>query len=550
MQILFQEKLSREKLLAIQQRKDAKSIVIAVHRNHAFELIASVLNAFLGLSRLNASFWYSGYDDSFNFADLPPKADLHLIWIDASHYHNIDFQAWILSRIAHLQSLTESKILVACFAMSEKQQLDMKLDSLTDILFINCDNVIKHLGKTALDLRLAKYTGTNLSNEACLVLARELGTRQIPALLLPTLKAIILDLDNTLYSGILGEDGLLKVKPNNELQAFLLNLKKQGFLLAIASKNNEEDVKNLFDRRQDFVLAWEDFAVITAGWDNKAKNIVKIATALNIGLDSIVFIDDNPAERLHVGYKLPEVHVLEANTPKEMLAALHYYPGLYKTATSAEDSLRHKDVLANEQRDSLRKTLAPEDYLKELGIALSFEINPHHHLGRMAELLNKTNQFILSYTRPSQSQLSKLLESKNHCLISVSMQDKLSDSGLIAVGIIRKEEQDLHLEELVISCRALGREVEDGLIKTMLELAKEKLSTTSKAFIHYITGERNQPALMWLQQLATMTIEQKPLASQTFATQPLATQPLEQSGTIVLAPLPKASMPHVKIGVN
>ena len=531
---LFRPCLKREELLAL-PAPAAKSVIrVAVHRNHSFELVASAIAPFLGLARLAAELHYSAYDDSLSFAEVAEHADLHLLWIDAARYSVPDFGSWILSRIAQLRRQSEARILVACLGAPAGFAVEQP-----DLLYLDCDDVLSPLGSQAFDGRLEPFTGTRLSNQACLYLARELGCRQIPALMLPALKALVLDLDNTLYAGVLGEDGIHGVKPYHEVQARIAELGRQGFLLALASKNEEEDVLELFRERRDFALAWEDFAAAAINWRPKAENIAYFANALNIGTDSVLFVDDNPGERLHAAKALPELFVLEADGPEETLTGLRYFPGLVKIAISPEDRMRSADIRANRDRERLRASVSREEYCKELGISLRFEVNPAQFAVRIHELLHKTNQWVLKLLRPSERDVEYYLASPEKCVITVSMSDRLSESGLIAVGLFSRAQQpgdghivdgsqnDLCMDELAVSCRALGRGVEDGMAKGMIRLASVALKTGPEVRIAYTEGPRNRPALSWLEKLIG--------------------RPLSGDGQERLACLPDADLSGVKV---
>ena len=404
-----------------------------------------------------------------------------------------------MSRIRYLTSQNIGKVIVALRKIDSNTANTLEQEPIKDFLFLNCDACLAYLGQGAFDMRLAEHAGTSLSNQACLAMARELGCRQIPAALCPPIKAIIVDLDNTIYSGVLAEDGAENITPYMNLQTVLKNYTKQGFMLAAVSKNQLEDVKGMFAKRKDFTLQWQDFTSFAINWHDKWENIMHIANTLNIGLDSMLYLDDNPGERLQTAHAIPELKIVQANTPEEMLAALEFYPGLYKTFTTMEDYLRKEDIQANTMRVNMKNRLSPEDYMRELGISLQIEVNPQEHLVRLTELFNKTNQFVLSYLRPVQKQVTEFLSTPKRCVISISMRDKLSNSGLVAAGLFGKEGEHLHLYELTISCRALGRGVEGLMITLMAEQAKDYLNTENAVFVHYKKGERNLPAMNWLQ---------------------------------------------------
>nr|MBP3724934.1 HAD-IIIC family phosphatase [Campylobacter sp.] len=351
-----------------------------------------------------------------------------------------------------------------------------------------------------------QHSGTPLSQKACLYLARFLGLKIIPSMILPNLKAIIVDLDNTLYQGILGEDGINNLKPNLDLQKYLKYLCKQGFLLCICSKNEIEDVKNMLTSRKDFILKNNDFTIIKANWNTKSQNIKEIANELNIGLDALLFIDDNIAEISEVKMNIPQIKTILAKDEQNTLNYLNLYPCLLKFNSNKEDKLRSKDIQANLQRHNLAKTMSKAEYFKELEIKLSFYLNNKAQIQRISELLNKTNQFILSYKRYTQTAVEKLL--KDDCIITASMSDKLSDSGIIAIMICKKYEKTLILDELVVSCRALGRNIEDIMVLKMLNLAKDYLKTSNSTKIYYQQGPRNTPALLWLSKFANCDLKQ------------------------------------------
>ena len=288
---IFNEELNRLKLLSIKTDENNRKIKIAVHRNHSFEMVATVLNAFLDFSHITAEFLYSDYDDSLNFTEIAKDADLNIIWLDLKRYNNVNIKTWLKERIIYLKNFSNSKILV--YTTGEENLSDVKIP---DVLIADSNNIQAFLKENYLDIAKEKYSGTRYSNKTCLYIARELGLIYIPSLLCPHLKAIILDLDNTLYNGVLGEDGIDGIKPHYELLSYLKTLKEKGFFLAVVSKNEYKDVENLFKTRNDLKLKLEDFSDIQANWNSKSENILNVAKNLNIGLDSMVFVDDNIGE--------------------------------------------------------------------------------------------------------------------------------------------------------------------------------------------------------------------------------------------------------------
>lgn len=527
---LTAETLSRADLLALPPRADAAPCTIFVHRNHSFELVGSVLNAFLNEAGLNAACRIGDYDDSLSFAEtanraVPHDVDVHLIWLDAARYPTDVFASWLCGRVQALQQISRAPILVACCAAAITQ------GALPPGVLTLC--LDQELGMPPAEVyseRLAALTGTRLSNQALLQCARLLGLRCIPALLRPALKALVLDLDNTLHEGVLGEDGAQGVRPRIQLQKHIKHLKEQGFLLALASKNEEADVRELFRERSDFVLSWDDFTVREIGWGGKAESIARIAARLNIGTDAMLFIDDNPGELLQASHALPGLHTLAAGSEEATLTELRWYPGLFKTRVTTEDTLRGKDIEANAQREAMQTTLDAREYLRQLNLHLDFFINPAKQLQRITELLNKTNQFILSFMRPGESAVRSYLDEADKCVITAGMRDCLSDSGIIAIAMLARKEHALFLEELVISCRALGRGVESDMTVKMLRLGAEVLGTAPAVSIEYKSGPRNGPGLAWLKGLSGSRI-------------------LNDSGVVNVATLPDPDLESISVSI-
>ena len=282
-------------------------------------------------------------------------------------------------------------------------------------------------------------------------------------------------------------------------------LKSQGFLLTIASKNEEEDVKEFFIKRKDFPFNWNDFAVIKANWELKSQNILTIAKMLNIGTDAMLFIDDNPAEIQNVESAGIDIKTILAKTPELTLNILEYYPNLLKLTSSKEDVLRTQDIQANQTRNELVKRLSPKEYFEKLEIKLDFYINNKEHIQRITELLNKTNQFILTYARLTLTQVEEA--QNNGVVITINMSDKLSDSGIIAILVANKSSEGfINLQEMTVSCRALGRNLENIMLPKMFELANQHLNGNGNILINYKKGPRNMPAINWLMDLTKQTL--------------------------------------------
>ncbi|MGE4521292.1 MAG: HAD-IIIC family phosphatase [Acetobacter sp.] len=485
--LLASTSLKRSDLLD-QAAADGRIIRINVIRNHSFELIAATLDAFLALSDLRAEFSYSDYDDAFSLTALSEPADLHLLWVDLDRY-DAQGQAYIIERLNTLGKTTTAPVIFAALGGEVLPEDSLCSEAIRDIA--------TKIGDGFYDLRLASFTGTRCSPAACLEISRFLGLRLIPSLLTPHLKAVVVDLDNTLYQGVLGEDGIDGVvlqEGHIALQQKLADLAAQGIFICIASKNEEQDALDLFTQRQDFPLRPNMITKFMVNWDKKSKNISEIECFLNIHHSSMLFVDDNMGELFDVTQQLPDIKVLWASPDSTANArALENFPGLLKNSVSAEDLIRSKDVQANEERRRLQEQMAPEDYLRSLEVVLEFRINDPEQINRVAELSNKTNQFIFNYRRYSIQEVTRLSSGEKSCVVTISMRDKLVNSGIIGAVLAELKDGVVCIDDVFVSCRALGRGLNEIILLGALKCACDKLGshTVQVGFQH---GERNRPA--------------------------------------------------------
>lgn len=468
---------------------------IKVYRNHSFELISSVIPAYLKYAGMNIEFHYSDYDDSFSFFDFSDAEDAVLLWIDLSRYAVDDVETFVADRIKDIKNRTSKPVLV----VTTGRRISLE----KEIFSFDLDSLEQEIGEGFFDLKREPITGTKLSNKACLVAARELGTKYFPALFQPALKAIVVDLDNTLYKGVLGEDGIEGIELTSAhalLQEKLAGLAAQGFFICIVSKNEQSDVEKMFDLRSDFPLQKSALTFINASWQAKSKSILDIAARLNIGTDSMLFIDDNMGELSEVFSHIPDIHLIHAqDNASATLRALSCFPGLLKIFQNKEDTLRQSDVQANEQRRKLQENFSHEEYLRNLKMELRILLDDEVGKARIAELSNKTNQFIFTYRRYTLAQVEALIASRDSVIVSLHLRDKLSDSGMIGALVLLREGDTAILDEMYISCRALGRGIDDIIIFEAISDGLKKLSV-NKLQVNFVKGERNRPAEMFYQQ--------------------------------------------------
>lgn len=310
-------------------------------------------------------------------------------------------------------------------------------------------------------------------------------SQQIEAIELKRKKCIVLDLDNTLWGGILGEDGAEGIKlgetyPGNaylDFQKFLLNLGQNGIILTVCSKNNENDVLEVWESNPNMILKKEHFAAYRINWNNKGDNIQEIAKELNIGLESIIFIDDNPAERELVKQMLPMVEV--PDFPKHP----YLYPEFAKYLVdnyfkiyelTDEDISKTQQYKANAERTQLKEQFSNyEDFLKSLEMVLSIEELSDFNVVRFAQMTQKTNQFNLTTRRYTESDL-KSMEANGYLLYGLRVRDKFGDNGLTGLIIVKRQDRKAYIDSLLLSCRILGKGIETEFINYIFSRLKEK----------------------------------------------------------------------------
>ncbi len=492
---LFSDAPNRVDLLKyIPSSKNTKKI--RVYRNHSFELIAKAMPAYLDYANLSVDFSYSDYDDSLSFFDFDDNADAILIWIDTERYKAIDIKSFIENRLNDLRKKTSNPILVGY--CGEPFNLNI-----TGVISFNVEEVLKDISSDNLyDLRMEPFSGTRLSNASCLKLSEIIGLIYIPAIIKPNMKAIFVDLDNTLYDGVLGENGINGVNltdGHRQLQEHLKILADKSFFLCVVSKNNQQDVERMFEDRKDFPLKLSDFTKVTASWKPKSQMIQETLKFLNIGADSCLFIDDNIGEISEVSTSIPEINYIHADiNAQNTLKILAKFPGFYKSICSREDDLRKDDVKANAERLKIQQNMSHEEFLKQLQMQVRIICNDYKGIERIAQLSGKTNQFIFTYQRYTVDDVISIMNNPNKVVVSFHLKDNLSDSGMIGALILAKDGDIAIVEECFVSCRALGRGIDDLIILNAIKEGLNKLQTT-KLKVNFVLGERNEPARLFVE---------------------------------------------------
>jgi FkbH-like protein len=501
--------LNRARLASCSMEGSSASFRVRVHRNHAIEPVISAVVPFASWNGLTFAWDIGPYDDSLTFTGSG-EADVELIWLDRDRLRNLsddDFVAWLASRLHALRARTTRPIIVCAWPLppAVRQALDRAKPTATDI--VDIDALAAALGSNWLDVRAASISGTRLSNQACLHVARELACCWLPAALIAPIKCVALDLDGTLYDGVLGEDGVARIAltdGHRELHEYLVELKRTGMLLALVTRNERADVEAMFARHPDFPLALSDFAAIEASWDDKGVLLERVARQLRIGLDSMVFVDDNPGELASVAGNCEVITVHARPDGRETVEALRHVAGVHRQRTLREDSLRGVDLHASEHRDALLRTSAtPDEYLRSLRAHLQFHVGSRLHVPRMAELSRKTNQFNLALSRMTEAEIDAKLLLHPANVVAVGLRDRLADSGIVALLVGGVDGDILHVSEVAVSCRALGRRLEDTMLTRALLLMTQGRAVRTVTF-DVKEGPRNAPAREWLAAYAGM----------------------------------------------
>ena len=299
-------------------------------------------------------------------------------------------------------------------------------------------------------------------------------------------KCLILDLDNTVWGGVIGDDGLEGIelghglgigKAFTEFQMWVKKLKQRGIIICVASKNNEETAKEPFEKHPDMVLKLDDIAVFQANWETKVDNIRAIQSILNIGFDSMVFLDDNPFERNIVRENIPGISVPELPEDPAMYLEYLYSLNLFETASySNADKDRTKQYQVEAKRVSLSKTFTNEaDFLKSLNMVSTVSGFTKFNTPRIAQLSQRSNQFNLRTVRYTETDIELMAKDPDVIDLSFTLEDKFGDNGLIAVVIMKKQNAEtLFVDTWFMSCRVLKRGMENFTLNTMVERAKAK----------------------------------------------------------------------------
>lgn len=311
-------------------------------------------------------------------------------------------------------------------------------------------------------------------------------------------KCIVLDADNTLWGGVIGEDGLEGIQLGEEFpgrayrdfQKYLLHLQRRGIMIAIASKNNPSDFYEVMDRHDAMVLRREHIAAFEIHWESKVDSIRRVAKDLNIGLDSIVFVDDSPKEIGEVGERLPDVACVlvpeEAADLPYCLAGTDFFD---LAEITDEDKRRTQMIRADRSRRELHEAMSELEFRTALGLEMTVFRVGKQHLARITQLVNKTNQFNLTTIRRTVDELEALARSSDHLVLGMELKDKYGDYGLVGAAVLERKSEKCVIDTLLMSCRVLGRGAETTFIGQLAKIAADWRCTTIEG--RYVATPKN-----------------------------------------------------------
>ena len=481
---------------------------------------------------------FSGYED---ISYIDPEANLYIWFYLAPYKTDNEIIAKEIDSYGNwlefaLQGINANKPVLAFTLQPVYNIVYQSSDTIIDAAVENYNKKIRRLSEEYRNVKVIDIAGFyhHFSHEQLIdwkfyylsqiplnpKLASDFGRwfiRQLEITELKRKKCLVVDLDNTLWGGILGEDGLEGIQmgesyPGNTyrfFQEYLLQLHKNGIILAVCSKNNEQDVLDVWQKHPDLLIRREHITACRINWNNKADNIREIADELNIGLDSLVFVDDNPSEREWVKQMLPEVSV--PDFPEQPYQIANWIKKLTNDYFSAyqltqEDLTKTQQYKENAERRQYQSRFADfESYLKSLEIELTVESADELNIARLAQMTQKTNQFNLTTRRYTEMDLRDFADN-GACVYGLRVKDRFGDNGLTGLMIVKKiSETEAIIDSLLLSCRILGKNIESVFIQYALMKLKAAGIKTIKAT--YIPSAKNSQVEMFYEKSGFNNVE-------------------------------------------
>ena len=404
---------------------------------------------------------------------------------------------------------------VAYTLLKMNLRLAEKLSDQSNIYLLNTQRWIELIGKNAFSPKLWYMGKIAFSNQVFQEVTKDIKSA-LNGINGQSRKLILLDLDDTLWGGIVGDLGWENVQLGGhdhigealvDFQMALKSLKNKGILLGIVSKNEENTALQAIESHPEMVLALEDFVGWRINWDDKAGNILDLVTELNLGLQSVVFIDDSPMERARVREALPEVLVPEWPKDKTLYKkSLLELTCFESPAITLEDTTRAKMYQVDQQRQQIKKELGSlDDWLKNMEIKVEVNRLNNINLQRASQLLNKTNQMNLKTRRLTESELWEWSLADANQIWVISVSDRLGNSGLTGIMSLTINNREGEIADFVLSCRVFGRKIEDAMVYCIVRYARDL--NLDRLIFQYIETPKNKPCLSFLQSSGLEKIE-------------------------------------------
>tara|TARA_B100000029_G_scaffold502256_1_gene577219 strand:+ start:35 stop:1783 length:1749 start_codon:yes stop_codon:yes gene_type:complete len=370
------------------------------------------------------------------------------------------------------------------------------------IYVYNFNNFIsKHGEKNVFDYRQFHLGDIQITYNLIPFLANDLMS-YIKPILGKNRKCIVLDLDNTLWGGVVGEDGYDGIdlghtprgKAFVEFQKELLSLWNQGIILAINSKNNFDDAIKVIRDHPDMILREKNFASIQINWNDKAQNMNEISTEINIGLDSMVFFDDDKLNQERIKQEFPEILTIDmSNEPSDFVPILKEINDFNVLSRTIEDAKRGEMYAQQRERKSLEKSVSNlDDFLRELDIKVKIKKSSKFLIPRISQLTLKTNQFNLTTKRYQEEDIEKFSKNENFEVGCAQVLDKFGDNGITGVYIVEKNSDYWLLDTFLLSCRIMGRGIEDAILTEIVK--KAKIEGIREIRANFIPTPKNKPS--------------------------------------------------------
>lgn len=361
--------------------------------------------------------------------------------------------------------------------------------------------VLEHGMATLYDERYWYLARQRLSARGLKIVARAMDAH-IQACLGRTKKCLVVDLDDALWGGVVGSVGVEGIQLDldgpgrcyRDFQQEIANLRSQGVMLAINSKNNEADALAVFNEHPHMLLKLSDFSSIRINWRDKASNMIEISQELRIGLDSMVFVDSSPAETALIEMKLPQVKTILLPPDASLYRrTLLQYGGFGRLNLTGEDMVRSKYYEQENLRQTLKSSFADiNDFLLSLNMVAEIRLADRMSLPRVAQLTQKTNQFNLTTRRYSQAQIEEMSADPNWRIYCLSLQDRFGDNGLTGLALINVSGKEWRLDVFLLSCRIMGRGAETAFLSFIADQAR--FLGVESLVAEFIPSAKNMPA--------------------------------------------------------